>query len=211
MSGRAFRRVVASAMTGAMAVTGVALVAPAAQADVVPGNESDIGVYTSGTTDSMDIGDPVYTNLGPVAAALEPGVPWTAGSMHGSIFDKDLAAGGTDYYLDRVLGVSGTSGNNVLQTRGRSLYMRGNSNWGVMGFAGSAFAGGPNNLGNLYTVTVPGRRSPRSGPSASTRRATRRRATPSGRRASSRTSRSSSRTTTWRCPPSRSATRARAT
>ena len=156
MSGRAFRRVVASAMTGAMAVTGVALVAPAAQADVVPGNESDIGVYTSGTTDSMDIGDPVYTNLGPVAAALEPGVPWTAGSMHGSIFDKDLAAGGTDYYLDRVLGVSGTSGNNVLQTRGRSLYMRGNSNWGVMGFAGSAFAGGPNNLGNLYTVTVPG-------------------------------------------------------
>ncbi|NDO91037.1 hypothetical protein GYH36_16490 [Cellulosimicrobium cellulans] len=104
----------------------------------------------------MDIGDPVYTNLGPVAAALEPGVPWTAGSMHGSIFDKDLAAGGTDYYLDRVLGVSGTSGNNVLQTRGRSLYMRGNSNWGVMGFAGSAFAGGPNNLGNLYTVTVPG-------------------------------------------------------
>src|SRR5690606_23121401 len=41
-------------------------------------------------------------------------------------------------------------------TRGRSLYMRGNSNWGVMGFAGSAFAGGPNNLGNLYTVTVPG-------------------------------------------------------
>ncbi|WP_246209480.1 galactose-binding domain-containing protein [Cellulosimicrobium composti] len=139
-----------------MAVTGVALVAPAAQADVVPGNESDIGVYTSGTTDSMDIGDPVYTNLGPVAAALEPGVPWTAGSMHGSIFDKDLAAGGTDYYLDRVLGVSGTSGNNVLQTRGRSLYMRGNSNWGVMGFAGSAFAGGPNNLGNLYTVTVPG-------------------------------------------------------
>ncbi len=155
MSGRAWRRVVASAMTGAMAATGVAL-APAAQADVVPGNESDIGVYTDGTTDSMDIGDPVYRNLDQVAAALEPGVPWTAGSMHGSIFEKDLAAGGTDYYLDRVLGVSGTASNSVLQTRGRSLYLRGNSNWAVMGFAGSAFAGGPNNLGNLYTVTVPG-------------------------------------------------------
>jgi len=182
MSGRAFRRVVASAMTGAMAVTGVAL-APAAQADVVPGNESDIGVYTDGTTDSMDIGDPVYSNLDQVAAALEPGVPWTAGSMHESVFEKDLAAGGTDYYLDRVLGVRGTSGNNVLQTRGRSLYLRGNSSWGVMGFAGSAFAGGPNNLGSLYTVTVPGQTISEVGPSASTPRATRRHATRSGPRA----------------------------
>ncbi|MBD8080023.1 discoidin domain-containing protein [Cellulosimicrobium arenosum] len=104
----------------------------------------------------MDIGDPTYGSVAATAAALEPGVPWTAGSMNGSIFEKDLAAGGTDYYLDRVLGVSGTSQNNVLQTRGRSLYMRGGSNWGVMGFAGSTFAGGPNNLGNLYTVTVPG-------------------------------------------------------
>ena len=43
-------------------------------------------------------------------------------------------------------------------TRGRSLYMRGasNNNFTVMGFAGSTFVGGPNNLGNLYTVTVPG-------------------------------------------------------
>src|SRR5690606_2503705 len=73
-----------------------------------------------------------------------------------SIFDKDLAAGGTDYYLDRILGVAGTSGNNVLQTRGRTLYMRGNSTWNTMGFAGSAHAGGSTNLGNLYTVTVPG-------------------------------------------------------
>ncbi|MBD5784598.1 discoidin domain-containing protein [Cellulosimicrobium terreum] len=134
----------------------MALVPTAAYADVLPGNESDIGVYTNGETDSMDIGDPTYGSVSATAAALEPGVPWTAGSMYGSIFDEDLAAGGTDYYLDRVLGVTGTAQNNVLQTRGRSLYMRGNSNWGVMGFAGSAFAGGPNNLGNLYTVTVPG-------------------------------------------------------
>ncbi|MFC8922849.1 discoidin domain-containing protein [Cellulosimicrobium sp. NPDC057127] len=157
MSGRTLRRVVASAMTGALAVTGVALVPAAAWADpVLPENESDVGVWTSGETDSMDIGDPTYTGVDAAAAALEPGVPWTAGSMHGSIFEKDLAAGGTDYYLDRVLGVQGTQGNGVLQTRGRTLYMRGNSNWNVMGFAGSAFAGGPNNLGNLYTVTVPG-------------------------------------------------------
>ncbi|TMR93997.1 hypothetical protein EJK15_36440 [Nonomuraea basaltis] len=106
----------------------------------------------------MEIGDPVYTNVAEVAERLEPGVPYTASSMHQSIFDKDLAAGGTDYYLDRVLGVRGTLGAAVLMTRGRSLYMRGagNNNFTVMGFAGNAFVGGPNNLGNLYTVTVPG-------------------------------------------------------
>ncbi|NUT51109.1 MAG: hypothetical protein HOV94_27965 [Saccharothrix sp.] len=106
----------------------------------------------------MDIGDPTYTNLAEVAARLDPGVPFTAGSMHRSIFEKDLAAGGTDYYLDRVLGVPGTLGTPILMTRGRSLYLRGISenNFAVMGFAGNTFVGGPNNLGNLYTVTVPG-------------------------------------------------------
>ncbi|KXK61206.1 hypothetical protein AWW66_14855 [Micromonospora rosaria] len=106
----------------------------------------------------MDIGDPVYSTVGDVVAQLEPGVPFTAGNMHQSIFDADLAAGGTDYYLDRVLGVPGTLGSAVLMTRGRSLYMRGASNatFTTMGFAGNAHVGGPNNLGNLYTVTVPG-------------------------------------------------------
>ncbi|MHC2998822.1 hypothetical protein OB08_05825 [Microbacterium sp. HJ5] len=104
----------------------------------------------------MDIGDPVYANLAEVEQKLVPGVDWTADSMHGAIFEKDRAAGGTDYYLDRILGVTGTAENGVLQTRGRSLYMRGGSNWNVMGFAGSAFAGGPNNLGSFYTVAVPG-------------------------------------------------------
>ncbi|MFC7650171.1 hypothetical protein ACFQX6_64920 [Streptosporangium lutulentum] len=57
-----------------------------------------------------------------------------------------------------MLGVRGAIGSAVLMTRGRSLYMRGasNNNFTVMGFASSAFVGGPNNLGNLYTVTVPG-------------------------------------------------------
>ncbi|WP_260837466.1 discoidin domain-containing protein [Microbacterium sp. SLBN-146] len=122
----------------------------------VPGNESDIGVYTNGETDTMDIGDPTYTNLAEVEQKLATGVDWTADSMHDAIFEKDLAAGGTDYYLDRILGVTGTANNAVLQTRGRSLYMRGGSTWGVMGFAGSAFAGGPNNLGSFYSVVVPG-------------------------------------------------------
>jgi hypothetical protein len=136
------------------------LTAPPAHADdhVLPENRGDIGVYTDGQTDVMDIGDPSYSNVGDTEQQLEPGVPFTADSMYQSIFDKDLAAGGTDYYLDRVLGVRGQLGNPVLQTRGRSLYMRGstNRNFSVMGFAGNAFVGGPNNLGDLYTVTVPG-------------------------------------------------------
>ncbi|WP_249354097.1 Ig-like domain-containing protein [Microbacterium sp. 2FI] len=150
------RKPVAGAAILALTAATLALAPTAAVADVVPGNEADVGVYTNGQTDSMDIGDPTYANIDEVAAKLATGVDWTANSMHDRIFEKDLAAGGTDYYLDRILGVSGTANNTVLQTRGRSLYMRGGSNWGVMGFAGSAFAGGPNNLGNFYTVVVPG-------------------------------------------------------
>ncbi|WP_205791338.1 discoidin domain-containing protein [Microbacterium sulfonylureivorans] len=156
MAPAAWRTPVAGAAILALTAATLALAPTAASADVAPGNESDIGVYTNGQTDSMDIGDPTYSNIDEVVQKLAPGVDWTASSMHDRIFDEDLAAGGTDYYLDRILGVSGTANNTVLQTRGRSLYMRGGSNWAVMGFAGSAFAGGPNNLGNLYTVVVPG-------------------------------------------------------
>ncbi|RIJ69552.1 hypothetical protein D1871_21815 [Nakamurella silvestris] len=155
-----FRRAAASAVAATMVVSTFILPATSASAvgPVLPGNEGDVGVYTDGTSHVMDIGEPTFTNVAEVQGKLAPGVPFTANSMYQSIFDKDLAAGGTDYYLDRVLGVQGTLGATVLQTRGRSLYMRGasNNNFTVMGFAGTAFAGGPNSLGNFYTVTVPG-------------------------------------------------------
>ncbi|MER5455197.1 Ig-like domain-containing protein [Micromonospora sp. NPDC002389] len=157
---RRVRRVPLWGALAALVVSGtVAVSSPAhAAGPVLPGNEGDVGVHTNGQNHVMDIGDPVYSNVGNVADQLRPGVPFTAGSMHQSIFDSDLAAGGTDYYLDRILGVSGTLGSAVLMTRGRTLYMRGasNNNFTVMGFAGNTFVGGPNNLGNLYTVTVPG-------------------------------------------------------
>ncbi|ROP34878.1 Ig-like domain-containing protein [Saccharothrix texasensis] len=144
----------------ALVAGGVVGVPSTAHADdhVLPGNEGDVGVHTDGRDHAMEIGDPVYTNLDEVERKLAPGVPFTAGNLHQSIFDKDLAAGGADYYLDRVLGVSGTLGTPILMTRGRTLHMRGidNANFTTMGFAGSAFVGGPANLGNLYTVTVPG-------------------------------------------------------
>ncbi|WP_406080861.1 discoidin domain-containing protein [Micromonospora sp. NBC_00858] len=154
------RRVPLWAALAALVVGGaVGVPSPAnAASPILPGNEGDVGVYTDGQSHAMDIGDPAYSNVGDVANQLMPGVPFTAGNMHQSIFEKDLAAGGTDYYLDRILGVHGTLGSAVLMTRGRSLYMRGasNNNFTTMGFAGSAYVGGPNNLGNLYTVTVPG-------------------------------------------------------
>ncbi|SIM61670.1 Ig-like domain (group 4) [Micromonospora cremea] len=157
---RRVRRVPLWAALAALVVGGAVGVPSPAHADspVLPGNEGDVGVYTNGQSHAMEIGDPAYSNVGDVANQLKPGVPFTAGNMHQSIFEKDLAAGGTDYYLDRVLGVPGTLGSAVLMTRGRSLYMRGasNNNFTIMGFAGSAYVGGPNNLGNLYTVTVPG-------------------------------------------------------
>ncbi|MEU4678559.1 Ig-like domain-containing protein [Micromonospora sp. NPDC023737] len=160
MTRRRVRRAPLWAALAALVVGGTVGVGSAAHADgpVLPGNEGDVGVYTDGQSHVMDIGDPVYSNVADVADRLKPGVPFTAVNMHQSIFEKDLAAGGTDYYLDRVLGVEGTIGSAVLMTRGRSLYMRGasNNNFTVMGFAGSAYVGGPNNLGNLYTVTVPG-------------------------------------------------------
>ncbi|MGI5152828.1 discoidin domain-containing protein [Plantactinospora sp. CA-294935] len=160
MSNRRTRRVPTWAALAALVAGGVVgLPSPAhAAPPVLPGNEGDVGVYTDGQHHVMEIGDPVYTNVAEVAEQLKPGVPFTASSMYQSIFDKDLAAGGTDYYLDRVLGVRGTLGSAVLMTRGRSLYLRGasNNNFTVMGFAGNTFVGGPNNLGNLYTVTVPG-------------------------------------------------------
>ncbi|GAB1822992.1 discoidin domain-containing protein [Herbidospora sp. RD11066] len=160
MSARRIGRAPTWLALAALTVAGLVSLPPAAHAasPIVPGNEGDVGKYTNGQNHVMEIGDPVYSNVGDVANQVKPGVPFTASSMHQSIFDKDLAAGGTDYYLDRILGVKGAIGSAVLMTRGRSLYMRGasNANFTTMGFAGSAFVGGPNNLGNFYTVTVPG-------------------------------------------------------
>ncbi|MFC7650172.1 hypothetical protein ACFQX6_64925 [Streptosporangium lutulentum] len=78
----------------ALTVTGLVGLPSTAHAagPVLPGNEGDVGVYTNGQSHVMDIGDPVYSNVGDVADQLKPGVPFTASSMQQSIFDKDLAA-----------------------------------------------------------------------------------------------------------------------
>jgi hypothetical protein len=137
----------------------VALTMPVASfADAPTTLPGDVGLYTNGEAHAMDIGDPEYKYETETEATLAPGVPYTADSMFGSIFEKDKLAGGTDYYLDRVLGVSGNLGLTILQTRGRSLYMKGasNNNFNTMGFRGSVYGGGSNSLNgtDLYQVTL---------------------------------------------------------
>ncbi len=152
-----WRRPVAGAAICALTVTTMALVPTAAFADVVPGNEADVGVYTNGETDSMDIGDPTYLNVERGRAEAEP--RGRRGPRQHARPDLRQGPGGRRHGLlprPRARRHAARPTTTVLQTRGRSLYMRGGSNWTVMGFAGSAFAGGPNNLGNFYTVAVPG-------------------------------------------------------
>ncbi|MDR1798404.1 MAG: discoidin domain-containing protein, partial [Bifidobacteriaceae bacterium] len=155
-------------MAIAVALIG-ALPGPAFATDpILPGNESDVGVYTSGAAHTQDIGSPAYSNVDTVQAALDPGVAWNpGGSMYSDIFQDDLAkfdqriaAGQAPFYLDRILGYTGdNSGLRILQTRGRSLYMRGSSttNFTTMGFAGTAAGGGNTSFGNLYSITVTGK------------------------------------------------------
>ena len=110
---RSLRKSSAWTLAAALVVAGALGLPGPAAADppVIPGNEGDVGVYTNGQNHVMEIGDPVYTQRGRCRRpSCEPGVPYTADSMHQSIFEQDLAAGGTDYYLDRVLGVRGAVG-----------------------------------------------------------------------------------------------------
>ncbi len=96
MSARRIGRAPTWLALAALTVAGLVSLPPAAHAatPILPGNEGDVGVYTNGQNHVMEIGDPVYSNVGDVANQVKPGVPFTASSMHQSIFDKDLAAGG---------------------------------------------------------------------------------------------------------------------
>lgn len=156
MHKRSQRAAVASGLSGALLLSLFGPLSSASATHVLDDNESDIGVYTDGESDSTDIGSPTYKNTEEVADLLDHGVPYTANNMNDAILAADKENGAEDYYLDRVLGVKGAKNNNVLQTRGRSLYMRGASgdNFSTLGFAGDAHAGGPNNLGDFYTIDI---------------------------------------------------------
>lgn len=116
-------------------------------------------------------GNPTFT--GPANPVPTPPAAYDPSkSMLQSIYNADVAAGGTSYWLDRILarpympGPDPTNSNSVLMTRGRALYMY-THDPSVLGFAagGSGADGGgwayqqPGSAGtpqNLYTIGVSG-------------------------------------------------------
>ena len=113
--------------------------------------------YKPGIPPAVDPGTPVFTGSEqPVPAepaAFEPGK-----SRLEAIYQADLAAGGTSFWIDRVLERPFLSNqDSYLYTRGRALYMY-THNAGVLGFGnGYAYRERPTGANQtLYTVTIPG-------------------------------------------------------
>ena len=79
-------------------------------------------------------------------------------NMLQAIFNADVAAGGTSYWIDRILARPFLSGDSTsLYTRGRGLYMYTHTP-GTLGFAGGyAYRERPTGASqNLYTITISG-------------------------------------------------------
>ena len=113
--------------------------------------------YKPGIPPAVDPGTPVFTGSEqPVPAepaAFEPGK-----SRLEAIYQADLAAGGTSFWMDRVLERPFLSNqDSYLYTRGRALYMY-NHNAGVLGFGnGYAYRERPTGANQaLFTVAIPG-------------------------------------------------------
>src|SRR5262249_39288235 len=113
MSRRARHRlVVKSILTSVVLVGSLALSTGTAQAH-----------YTPGEPPGQNPGDPVFvgsdTPIPAVPAANDP-----SRSTLQSIYDADIAAGGTSYWFDRILARPFLSNSDsALMTRGRALYM----------------------------------------------------------------------------------------
>ncbi|HLR55871.1 MAG TPA: hypothetical protein VK096_03825, partial [Actinomycetales bacterium] len=74
MRKKSIRPILASGAAGSLVLTLMGPLSGAAAFPVVDGNEDDIGVYTDGESDSMDIGDPSYKNVDEVTEKLAHGV-----------------------------------------------------------------------------------------------------------------------------------------
>lgn len=115
---------------------------------------SILAVYVPGMPPEIDPGTPVFSGLAnPVPA--EPASYDPATSMLQAIYDADLAAGGTSFWIDRILEQPGTTGGSYLWTRGRALYMYRHT-VRTLGFAGGyAYRERPTGRSqNMYTITV---------------------------------------------------------
>jgi len=125
-----------------------------------------LAAYTPGIPAAVDPGTPTFGGVAnPIPA--EPVSFDPTRNMLQAIFDADVAAGGTSYWMDRILARPFLSGDSTsLYTRGRALYMYTHAP-GTLGFAGSGT--GPNGGGgyayrqppttsvtNLYTLSISG-------------------------------------------------------
>jgi hypothetical protein len=113
--------------------------------------------YTPGIPPAVDPGTPVFAGLAdPVPA--EPAALTPGKSRLEAIYEADLAAGGTSFWIDRLLERPFLSTqDSSLYTRGRALYMYTHTA-GTLGFAGGyAYRERPTGANqNLFTVAISG-------------------------------------------------------
>jgi len=121
------------------------------------GTQPALALYTPGIPAAVDPGTPTFGGSAtPVPAppvAYDP-----TQNMLQNIFNADVAAGGTSYWVDRILARPFLSGDSTsLYTRGRGLYMYTHTP-GTLGFAGGyAYRERPTGASqNLYTLAVSG-------------------------------------------------------
>ncbi|KRF03300.1 hypothetical protein ASG89_22910 [Paenibacillus sp. Soil766] len=94
-----------------------------------------VTVFADSVPNNNDPGMPVFTNSagGPVVPA-EPAAYNASRSMMQDMFKADLAAGGTSYWMDRLLARRGNDpAGTYMMSRGKALYMYGHSA-SVIGF-----------------------------------------------------------------------------
>ncbi len=124
----------------------------------IPASTPAFAEYTPGIPPAVDPGTPTFSGLAnPVPA--EPVAYNPSTSMLQAIFNADVAAGGTSFWIDRILARPFLSADfqSALFTRGRALFMYSHSP-GTLGFAGGyAYRERPTGANqNLYTISVSG-------------------------------------------------------
>src|SRR5690625_7319112 len=91
MRKQSLRTIIAGGAGGSLVLTLLGPLGGAAAFPVVDGNEDDIGRYTDGSWDSMEIGDPTYRNADDAADKLAHGMSYPADNVYKKIFDDDRA------------------------------------------------------------------------------------------------------------------------
>jgi hypothetical protein len=99
------------------------------------GTQPALALYTPGIPAAVDPGTPTFGGSATPVPALPASYDPTQNMLQ-NIFNADVAAGGTSYWVDRILARPFLSSDSTsLYTRGRGLYMYTHTP-GTLGFAG---------------------------------------------------------------------------